>query len=100
MPQRVLVPFRGARNSPSRLHLPSLVTALVIMCVATLYPPLLTNGAGHADIGMSLALFFAMSAGFVRGVGFMPRASLWRGLFSGWACTAALTLAGILKFLH
>jgi len=70
------------------------------MCGITLYPPLLTNAAGHADMGMALALFFAMSAGFVRGVGFVPRASLWRGLFSGWACAVALSLAGFLKFLH
>ena len=100
MPQRVLLPLRAGKDGPSRLHLPSLITALVIMCVVTLYPPLLTNGAGHADMVMAMAVFFAMSAGFVRGVGFLPRAWLWRGLFSGWACAVALALAGMVKFLH
>lgn len=47
-----------------------------------------------------MALFMAMSAGFVRGVGFIPAAPLWRWLFSGWACLLALLLAATLKFLH
>jgi hypothetical protein len=33
-------------------------------------------------------------------VGFVPRARVWRWLFSGWTCFAALALAGWLKFLH
>jgi predicted membrane protein len=45
------------------------------------------------------ALFFAMSAGFVRGVGFVPQALAWRWLFSGWACLAALAAALSIKFL-
>ena len=42
----------------------------------------------------------AMAAGFVRGVGFVPRFWLWRSLFSAWACAAALLLAAWLKWLH
>lgn len=89
-----------AESVPSRLHLPSLATALVIMWAGTLYPPLLTDAAGHADHGLALALFSAMSAGFVHGVGFVPRAAVWRWLFSGWTCAVALSLAGLLKLLH
>jgi predicted membrane protein len=47
-----------------------------------------------------MALFWAMSAGFIRGVGFVPRARVWRWLFSGWACAAALALAAALKLSH
>lgn len=84
----------------SHIHLPSLTAALVIMLVGTLYPLLMANAAGQAEHGLAMALFWAMSAGFVRGVGFVPRALAWRWLFSGWACAAALALAASLKFLH
>jgi hypothetical protein len=38
-------------------------------------------------------VLLAMSAGLIRGVGFVPRHLVWRLLFSGWACAAALALA-------
>ncbi|MXR29991.1 cyd operon YbgE family protein [Pseudomonas sp. PICF6] len=37
---------------------------------------------------------------FFWGVGFIPRRWLWRWLFSGWTCTAALVLAGWLMFVR
>ena len=76
-----------------RIQLPSLVVGLAIMIVGTLYPPMFTDGAGHADHGLALLLLCAMSAGLVRGVGFVPRSPVWRWLFSGWACGAALAFA-------
>lgn len=81
------------------MHFPSLTVAIVIMLVATLYPPLMTDAAGKADHGLATALFFSMSAGFVRGVGFVPQAWPWRWLFSSWACMAALAVALWIKFL-
>jgi predicted membrane protein len=74
--------------------------ALAIMVGGTLYPPLLADAAGKADHGLALALFWAMSAGFVRGVGFVPRLWVWRSLFSGWGCVVALLLAGALRLGH
>ncbi|RVT52264.1 cyd operon YbgE family protein [Rubrivivax albus] len=88
----------AAPPSP-RLHGPSLAAALALMLVGTLYPPLMTNAAGQADHGLAMALFWAMSAGFVRGVGFVPRQPLLRAAFSGWAVTAALALAAWLRFM-
>jgi len=85
---------------PPRVHLPSLAVALVIMVGGTLYPPLMADAAGRADHALATALFWAMSAGFVRGVGFMPRARAWRWLFSGWSCATALLLAAMLKLQH
>ncbi|WP_230182625.1 cyd operon YbgE family protein [Aquabacterium sp. CECT 9606] len=41
-----------------------------------------------------------MSTGFIRGLGFVPRYWLWRVLFSGWACAAALLAAAGLMWLH
>jgi predicted membrane protein len=82
------------------MRLPSLGLALAIMLGGTLYPPMMVDAAGQADHGLALALLWAMSVGFVRGVGFEPRALVWRGLFSGWTCAASLALAGTLKLLQ
>lgn len=84
----------------SRVHLPSLLAALAIMLVGSVYPLLFADAQGHADHGLAMALFWAMSAGFVRGVGFVPQRLVWRVLFSGWSCTAALALAVVLKLQH
>jgi predicted membrane protein len=40
-----------------------------------------------------MALFWAMSAGFVAGVGFRPHFILWRAGFSGPACLIGIALA-------
>lgn len=82
------------------MRLPVLAVALFIMLACSLYPPLLANAAGRADHGFALALFCAMSAGFVRGVGFVPRRAAWRWLFSEWACLAALAAAVGLKYFQ
>lgn len=83
-------------NTP-RVHLPCLLVGLSIMLVGTLYPPLMADAEGKADHTLAMLLFWAMSAGFIRGVGFVPRAAVWRWLFSGWACLVALLLAGLTK---
>jgi predicted membrane protein len=89
-----------AVSAAPRTQWPSLAVALVIMVAGTLYPPLMADAAGKADHTLAMALFWAMSAGFVRGVGFVPRRWVWRALFSGWACAAALLLAVGLKLQH
>lgn len=82
-----------------RMHLPSLATGLIVMVVGTVYPYIVTNSAGQVDHGLATLLFWAMSAGLVRGVGFIPRHKVWRVLFSGWSCALALVLFGLLRFL-
>ena len=89
-----------ATTTPARAHLPSLAVGLLVMVGGTLYPPLMADAAGHADHHLAMALFWAMSAGFVRGVGFVPRLWVWHALFSGWSCAAALLLAAVLKLQH
>jgi predicted membrane protein len=87
----------GPTAPPSRPHLPSLAAALTIMVVGTLYPPLMFDPFGRPDHWLAVALFWAMSAGFVRGVGFVPRHSTLRRLYSGWSCAIALGAALALK---
>ena len=86
--------------APQRLHIASFTVGLVIMLVGTLYPPIMANAAGHADHGLAIALFWAMSAGFIRGIGFIPRLAFWRVIFSGWACAVALACALAIKLVQ
>lgn len=87
-------------SASSRLHPLSLLIAIAIMLVCTLYPPLMAAPDGKADHGLATAMFVAMSVAFVRGVGFVPRACVWRWLFSGWTCCVALALACWVKFAN
>jgi predicted membrane protein len=91
-------PTDAGTQAPSRVHLPSLMVALVIMLVGSIYPLLFADAAGKADHGLAMALFWAMSAGLVRGVGFVPRRRVWRWLFSGSACALALVLAAWIRW--
>ncbi|MFT7724630.1 MAG: cyd operon YbgE family protein [Roseateles sp.] len=75
------------------LHWPSLLAGLALMLAGTAYPLVFAGADGRADHGLAMLLFWAMSAGFVRGVGFVPRHRAWRWLFSGRACLAALAIA-------
>jgi predicted membrane protein len=75
----------------------SLAVALVLMVTSTVDPRLLVDAAGRADHALATVVFWAMSAGFVRGVGFLPRTTPIRWLLSGWACVAALLLAALIK---
>jgi predicted membrane protein len=82
------------------LHWPALLVGLTVMIGGTLYPLLMADSAGKADHTLAMFLFWSMSAGFVRGVGFVPRARTFRWLFSAWACALALALAGAAKLIH
>lgn len=95
-------PVSASTPAPARprIQWPSLAVALLIMVGGTLYPPLMADASGKADHNLAMALFWAMSAGFVRGVGFVPRLWVWRAVFSGWTCASALLLATVLKLQH
>lgn len=67
------------------------------MVAGTLYPPLMADATGRADHWLATALLWAMSAGFVRGVGFVPRHAPWRWLLSGPAVALALSLASFIR---
>lgn len=81
-------------NGPGLAPL-ALATGLGLMLLMTILPGLATNRHDQADHPAALLIFWAMSAGFVRGVGFIPRHTLPRLLLSGYACAFALLLAGL-----
>lgn len=87
-----------AEQGHSAVHVPSLLIAIVIMLVGTVYPLVFARQDGSANHSLAFALFWAMSAGLVRGVGFVPRAFVWKLLFSGWSCTIALMLAAWIRW--
>ena len=70
-----------------------LTIGIVITLGLTIYPLAMANAEGKADhLAATLALW-AMSAGFVRGVGFVPRNHGLRLVFSTSACVLALALS-------
>ena len=64
--------------------------AIVLTLLLTIYPPILTTPAGKADHAAATLALWSMSAGFIRGVGFVPRNRLLRVLFSTAACLVCL----------
>ncbi len=88
----------AATPSPKAMHLPSLLVALTIMLAGSIYPLILARTNGSVDHGFLLAMLWAMSAGLVRGVGFVPRDLGWRLLFSGGSCFAGLLMAACIRW--
>jgi len=66
--------------------------ALVIMVGLSFYPLLVVGRNGHTDHPGLMLLCWAMSAGFTRGVGLVPKNMIARLLLSGWATLLALAL--------
>ena len=85
-------PDDEAASQPGLALLPLLI-ALALMLLLTVLPGVATNRHGQADHPAALLICWAMSAGFVRGVGFIPRHALPRLFLSGLACALALLLA-------
>lgn len=93
-PRPAAAPTGGIRLLP-------LLAAIAIMLGITAWPAALSGPQGGADHWAAMALFWAMSAGFVRGVGFVPRHLAWRLMFSGTACLLGIALAVVrLASLH
>lgn len=77
----------------------ALFTACAIVLGVTIYPPALVGRQGAVNHLAVMTLFWAMSAGFVRGVGFIPQQRVARWLLSGWACAVALALFLLQRWL-
>jgi cyd operon protein YbgE len=71
---------RGLSAGPSRVL--SLLLAAPLSLVLLLHPFALVNANGHYSHGLLVLAMWGISAGFVHGMGFDPRALVWRWLFS------------------
>lgn len=81
-----------APYQPAGLHWPCLLLGLTCMVLGSFVPTVFANAKGEADHGIATLVFWSMSAGFIRGLGFIPRNRFFRYIFGGWA--ALLTFAG------
>lgn len=70
----------------NKIALLPLSIAIIICFFVSIFPQLLVNHEGIANHGAATTLFMAMSAGFIRGVGFVPKNKIIRGLFSTYSC--------------
>lgn len=89
----------SAEAAPGLAFLP-LTIAIVITLVLTIYPLVLSKADGKADHLAATLLFWAMSAGFVRGVGFVPKHRILRPLLSSAACVLLFVLSVALVARH
>ena len=87
----------AAPSSPG-IAWPALLVGIGLMLGITAYPGALVRADGRADHLAATLLCWAMAAGLVRGVGFIPRHWVPRWLLSGVACALALTL-GLLRLI-
>lgn len=77
-----------------------LLVAIILVGFITVYPPAFSRPDGKPDEGFAMVLMWAIMAGLVRGVGFVPRFKLWRWLFSSWSCYAACAVAVLVRLTH
>ena len=73
--------------------LPALLIGVAVTVGMTVYPHAVSRPDGSPDMLAATLLFWAMSAGFVRGVGFVPNFLILRAILSLPAALAALTVA-------
>ena len=90
----------GANEAAPGLAFLPLMIAIVITLVLTIYPLVLSKADGKADHLAATLLFWAMSAGFVRGVGFVPKHRVLRLLLSTTACVLLFVLSVALVARH
>ena len=83
-----------------RIQWPSLALAVGLMLMGTLYPPLMTARSGGVDHVLAILLLWAMSAGFVRGVGFVPRHRAAAWFPSGPACALAASAFVLVRLIY
>lgn len=95
-------PKQDAQTSPAQthsVHFPLLLSGIAIMLIGSIFPIVFTDAEGNVDHGIAMALFWAMSAALVRGVGFVPKHKVFRWLFSPLAFLIATATAAGLRFL-
>lgn len=77
-----------------------LLLAITLTLALTVSPRLLAHADGSANHAAAVSAMFAISAGFVRGVGFIPLHPLPRWLLSTPACLLGIVIAGVLLWQH
>lgn len=85
-------------NKQADINLLLLLTGIFIMLTGSIYPMIFADKNGQASHSIATALFWSMSAGLVRGVGFVPKNRFIKWLFSGYACMSGILFALAFRF--
>ena len=79
---------------------PLLIIAIAIMLLLVAYPPVVIGTQGRVQYVPLLLILWSMSAGFVRGIGFIPHQVLLRLLLSKMACYFTLATFIEIVLIH
>jgi len=84
--------------NPSWSRLVSILLAITLSALVLIYPRAIATSVSDVNHGLLNLLLWGIATGFIHGVGFVPRMTIWRLAFNpivGWA----LMLFGILLTL-
>lgn len=92
----------GLKSSPpqTKMSWSSLILGLGIMIILSIYPTIFADKAGKVNHSALMILMWAMMAGIVRGVGFVPQNKILKVIFSKYAAYLTLVIAIGLNFLR
>jgi predicted membrane protein len=80
-------------RSDGQIAILPLLIGIFLTLLLTIYPLILTKITGKADHNAAYFALWSMSAGFIRGVGFIPKNKILRLLFSTSTCIITLIIA-------
>ena len=89
--------MQNDKNQATKVSLGPLLIACAVIVGITIYPKAVVAADGNADHGVLMLLMWAMMAGLVRGVGFVPHSKVLRWFLSSTACYIACLLGLSLK---
>lgn len=69
--------------------------AIALALSITVYPVAAVGAAGRPPMGLLALLFWGISAGFVYGIGFAPRAAAWRLALGPWVALPLMALGAL-----
>ena len=83
--------FRVPYPNPLALRLLSLALAIALSTLVLVYPKAVASSVSDVRHGLLSMMMWGIAAGFVHGVGFVPRLLVWRVVFhpiTGWLLMA------------
>lgn len=72
--------------------------SLLVMILITAWPHFLGSTTASMKHNAAMVLMMGMSCGFVYGIGYTPKLTIWRWLFSAWS-SLGLMLIGFLMIV-
>ena len=91
--------MQNDKNQAPKVSLVPLLISCAVIVGITIYPKAVVAADGNTDHGVLMLLMWAMMAGLVRGVGFVPRSKVLCWGLSSTACYAACLLSVAVKLL-